>query len=259
MQMATGPRTRVWIVSLTCNMRTRILLWESLWYQDHVSSPEKMFDTLVRTYWIKHFYLRYRVVCLNYHNNPAWYKNMSVLVIKVKLMWYAFADKGLSSQSYGFSSSHVWMWDLAHKESWALKNWCFWTAVLEKTLESSLGFKEIKPVHPKGNQSWIFIGRTHAEGETPILWPSDAKNWLIGKDPDAEKDWGQEKGMTEDEMVGWHHWLNGHGFGYTLAIGDGQGGLACCGSWGRKESDTTERLNWTDGTGCQYLSKIYIA
>ena len=116
-------------------------------------------------------------------------------------------------QSYGFSSSHVWMWELDHKESWVLKNWCFWTVVLEKTLESPLDCKEIQPVHPKGNQSWIFIRKTDAEAEIPILWPPNAKNWLIGKDPDAGKDWGQEeKGMTEDEMVGWHHRPNGHEF-----------------------------------------------
>ena len=121
------------------------------------------------------------------------------------------------------------------------------TVVLEKTLESPLDCKEIQPVHPKGNLSWIFIGRTDAKAETPILWPPDEKSWLIGKDPDAGKDWGQEeKGMTEDKMVGWHHWLNGHGFGWTLGVGDGQGGLACCGSWGRKEWDTTEQLNCTE-------------
>ena len=115
-------------------------------------------------------------------------------------------------QSYGFSSSHVWMWELDSKESWVLKNWGFWTVVV-KTLESSLYSKEIQPVHPKGNQSWIFIGRTDAEAETPILWPPDAKSWLIGKDPDAGRDWGQEeKGTTEDEMAGWHHRLNGHEF-----------------------------------------------
>ena len=137
------------------------------------------------------------------------------------------------------------MWELDYKEGWALKNWCFWTVVLEKTLESLLDCKEIQPVHPKGNQSWMFIRRTDAE--TPILWPLDAKNWLIGKDPDAGKDWGQEeKGMTEDEMVGWHHQLDGYGFGWTPGVGDGQGGLVCCGSWGRKESDTTEWLNWTE-------------
>ena len=118
------------------------------------------------------------------------------------------------SQSYSFSSSHVWMWELDYKESWAPKNWCYWTVVLEKTLESPLDCKEIQPVHPKGNQSWIFIGRTDAEAEIPILWPPDVKNWLIGKDPDAGKDRGQEeKGMTEDEMVGWHHRLNGQEFG----------------------------------------------
>ena len=112
-----------------------------------------------------------------------------------------------------FSSSHVWMWELDYKESWAPKNRCFWTVVLEKTLESPLDCKEIQPVHPKGNQPWIFIGKTDAEAETPILWPPDAKNWLFRKDPDAGKDWRQEKkGTTEDEMVGWHHWLNGHEF-----------------------------------------------
>ena len=120
-----------------------------------------------------------------------------------------FANKGPSSQIYCFSSAHVWMWELDYKESWAAKNWCFWTVVLEKTLESPLDCKEIQPVHSKGNQSWIFIGRTDAEDETLILWPPDVKNWLIGKDPDAGKDWRQEeKGMTEDEMVGWHHQLN---------------------------------------------------
>ena len=124
-----------------------------------------------------------------------------------------FAIKGPSSQSYGFSSSHEWMWELDHKESWAMKNWCFWTVVLEKTLESPLDCK-IKPVHPKGDQSLVFIGRTDVEAETPILWPPDVMNWLIGKDPHAGKDWGQEeKGMTEDEMGGWHHTLDGHEFG----------------------------------------------
>ena len=123
------------------------------------------------------------------------------------------ADKGPSRQSYGFSSSHVWMWELDYKESWVPMNWCFWTVVLEKTLESPLDCKEIKPVHPKGNQSWIFIGRTNTEAESPILWPPDVKNWLTGKDPDAGKDWRQEeKGTTEDKMVGCHHWLNGHEF-----------------------------------------------
>ena len=129
------------------------------------------------------------------------------------LIWHYFASKGPSSQTYGFFSSHIWMWELDYKESWALKNWCFWTVVLEKTLESPLDCKEIKPVHPKGNRSWIFTGRTDAAAETRILWLPDAKNWLIGKDPDAGKDWRQkEKGTTEDEMVGWHHWLNGQEF-----------------------------------------------
>ena len=118
-----------------------------------------------------------------------------------------FANKGPPSQSYGFSSSHVWMWELDYKESWTLKNWCFWTVVLESPWDC----KKIKPVCPKGNQCWIFIGRTDAESETPILWLFDAKNRLIGKDSEAGKDWRQEeKGTTEDEMVGWHHWLNGH-------------------------------------------------
>ena len=139
------------------------------------------------------------------------------------------------------------MWELDYKESWALKNWCFWTVVLEKTPESPLDCQEIQPVHPKGDQSWVYIGRTDFEAKTPILWPSDAKSWLIWKDPDAGNDWGQEeKGMTEEDMVGWHHRLNGHGFGWTPGVGDGQGGLACCRSWGRKELDMTERLNWTE-------------
>ena len=122
-----------------------------------------------------------------------------------------FANKGPFTQSYDFSSSHAWMWELDHKESWAPKNWCFWTVVLEKTLQNPLDCMEIQLVHPKGNQSWIFIGRTDAEAETPVLWPPDAKKWLIRKDSVAGKDWRQEeKGMTEDEMVGWHQWLNGH-------------------------------------------------
>ena len=122
-----------------------------------------------------------------------------------------FVNKGPSSQGYGFSSGHVWMWELDYKESWVLKNWCFWTVVLEKTPESPLDCKEIQPVHPKGDQSWVFIGGSDVEAETPTLWPSDAKSWLIWKDPDAGKVWGQEEqGMTEDEMVGWHHRFNGH-------------------------------------------------
>ena len=128
------------------------------------------------------------------------------------------------------------------------KNWCFWTVVLEKTLESLLDCEEIKPVNPKGNQSWIFIGRTDAEAEATILWPPDAKNWLTGKDPDAGKDWKEEeKGMTEDEMVGWHHQLDGHEFEQAPGIVDGQGNLVCCSPWGHKESDRTEWLNWSEG------------
>ena len=157
-----------------------------------------------------------------------------------------FANKGASSQGYDFSSGHIWMWELDYKESWAVKNWCFWTVVLEKTVESPLDCKEIQPVHPKGIQSLVFIGRTDVEAETPILWPPDAKCWLIWKDPDAGKDWGQEKGTAEDKMVGWHHQLNGHGFGWTPGVGDGQRGLACCSSWGHKESDMTEWLNWIE-------------
>ena len=129
------------------------------------------------------------------------------------------------------------------EESWALKNWCFWTVVLEKTLESPLDCKEIQPIHPKGDQSWVFIGRTDAEAETRILWPPHAKSWLIGKDSDAGRDWEQEeKGTTEDEMAGWHHRLDGRESQWTPGVGDGQRGLACCSSWGCRESDTTERL-----------------
>ena len=137
------------------------------------------------------------------------------------------------------------MWKLACKESWAPKNWCFWTVVLEKTLESPLDCKKIQPVHPKEDQSWVFIGRTDVEAETLILWPPDAKNWLIWKDPDAGKEWRREKGTTEDEMVGWHQQLNGHESEYDPGVGDGQGGLACCSPWSHKESDSTERLNWS--------------
>ena len=139
------------------------------------------------------------------------------------------------------------MWELNYKESWTLKNWCFWTAVLEKTLVSPLDCKEIQPVHLKGDRSWVFIGRTDVEAEILILWSPDGKSWLIWKDPDAGKGWGQEKkGMTGDEMVGWHYRLNGHEFGWTLGVGDGQGGLVCCGSWGQKELDMTEWPNWIE-------------
>ena len=157
------------------------------------------------------------------------------------------ANKGPSSQSYDFSSSYVWMWELGYKESWTPKNWCFWTVMLEKILESPLDCKEIQPVHPKGNQSWIVTGKTDAEAETPILWARDGKNWLIWKDHDAGRDWRQEeKGTTEDEMVGWHHRLDGHEFEQALGVGDGQGGLVCYSTCGCKELDMTEQLNWAD-------------
>ena len=137
------------------------------------------------------------------------------------------------------------MWELDHKESWAPKSWCFWTVGLEKTLECPLDCKEIQPVHPKGNQSWIFIGRTDTEAEAPILWPPDSKNWLTGKDPDAGKEWRkEEKGMTEDEMAGLHHWLDRHEFEQAPRVGNGQGSLESCSPWGHKESDMTEWLNW---------------
>ena len=165
-------------------------------------------------------------------------------ILKSKQRQY-FADKDPFSQSYNFSCSHVWMWELDYKESWAPKNWCFWTVVLEKILESPLDNKEIQPVHPKGNQSWMFIGRTGAKAETPVLWPPDVKRWLIGKDPNAGKDWRQEeKGLTEDEVVGWHNWLSGHNFGQALDVGDREAWLVAV--HGVTESDMTERLNWTE-------------
>ena len=165
----------------------------------------------------------------------------------IKKQRHYFADKGLSSQSYGFSSSHVCKWELDHKENWTPKNWCFWTVVLEKTLDSLLDCKEIQLVHPKGNQSWIFTGRTDGEAEASVLWPPNGENRLTGKVPDAGKDWRRgEKGMTEDEMAGWHYWLDGHEFVQVRGVGDGQGSLACCSPCSCKESDMTERLNWTE-------------
>ena len=138
------------------------------------------------------------------------------------------------------------MWELDRKESWVLMNRCFWAVVLEKTLESPLDSKEMQPVHPKGNQSWIFIGRTDAEAEALVLWPPNGNSWLTGKDPNAGNDWKQKKGTTEDEMVGWRHWLSGHQFEQALWAVDGQRSLACCSPWGHKEADTTERLNWAE-------------
>ena len=135
-------------------------------------------------------------------------------------------------------------WELDYEESWAPKNWCFWTVVLEKILESPLDCQEIKPVNPKGNQPWLFIGRSDAKTEAPIIWAPDAKSWLIRKDPDAGKDWRQEeKGTTEDDMVGWHHRLNGHEFVQAPGVTEGQGGLVGCSPWGCKESDKTEQPN----------------
>ena len=158
----------------------------------------------------------------------------------------------------GFSSGHVWMWELDCKESWALKNWCFWHAVLEKTLESPLDCKDIQPVHLKGNQSWMFTGRTDTKTEIPVLWPPHAKGWLTGKDSDAGRDWEQEeKGMTENEMAGWKHQLNGHEFEWTLGVSDGQGDLVCCDSWSRKESDMTERLIWIELEGLKWTEMFF--
>ena len=165
---------------------------------------------------------------------------------QIKKQRHYFANKSPSTQSYDFSSSHVWMRELDHKENWVPKNWCFWTVVLEKTLESPWDCKEIQPVNSKGNQSWIFMGRTDAEAETPILWPPDAKNGLMWKDPGAGSWWWEEKGMTEDKTVGWHVQLDGHEFEQAPGVGDGQGSLAYCNPWGHKELDTTEQLNWTE-------------
>ena len=149
------------------------------------------------------------------------------------------------------------MWELDLKEGWALKNWCLQTVLMEKTLESPLDWKEIKPVNPKGNQPGIFTGRTDAEAEAPVLWPPGAKNWLIGKHRDPGKDWRQEeKVMTEDEMAGWHHWLNGRESVWAPRVGDGQGGLACCNSWSRKELDMTEQLKWTELNWTELNSRL---
>ena len=170
------------------------------------------------------------------YDQPRWH---------IQKQRHYFANKSPSSQGYGFSSGHVWIWELDSKESWPPKNWCFWTVVLEKTLESPLDCKEIKPVNPKGNQSWPLIGGTDfQQAEAAVLLPPDTKSQLIRKDPDAGKDWRQEeKGMTEDEMVGWQHWLDGHEFEQAPGDGEGQGSLVCCSPWGCKESDTSERLN----------------
>ena len=165
----------------------------------------------------------------------------------IKKPRHYFVNKGPSSQGYGFSSGHVWMWELDCEESWAPKNWCFWTVVLEKTLESLLDCKEIHPVHSKWDQSWVFFGRTDAKGWNSSTLATSCEKFTNWKDSNAGRYWGkEEKGMTEDEMAGWHHWHDGHKSEWTPGVGDGQGGLACCDSWHCKESDTTERLNWTD-------------
>ena len=176
--------------------------------------------------------------CLETKLWPTWQQ--------IKKRRHYFANRGLSNQSYGFSSSHVWMWESDHKEGWAPKNRCFWTVVLEKILENPLDFKEIKPVNSLGNQPWLFIGGTDAEVEAPALWPPDAKSWLIGKDPDAGKYWRQEeKVMTENEMVGWHHWLNGHEFEQAPGDGGEQGSLVCYSSWGcRVRYDLAIEQHW---------------
>ena len=164
-------------------------------------------------------------------------------ILYISICFIYFANKSLYSESYGFSSNDVWMWKLDHKEGWVLKNWCFRTVVPEKTFESSLDCKGIKLVNPKGNQPWILTGMTDAKAEAPILRPPDAKRRLTGKDPDDGKDWRQEeKGITEAEVVGWHHWLCGHEFEQALGDGEEQGSLVCCSPWGCKELDTTEWL-----------------
>ena len=174
-----------------------------------------------------------------------WKESYDQTRLHIQKQRHYFANKGPSSQGYGFSCGHVWIWELDCEESWVLKNWCFWPVVLEKTLESPLDCKEIQPVPSKGDQSWVFFGRTDVEAETPILWPPHVKSWLIGKDSDAGRNWGQEKkGMTEDEMAGWHHRLNADESEWTLGVGDGQAGLACCMGSQRVGHDWVTELNW---------------
>ena len=186
-----------------------------------------------------------------------WKKRYEQLRQHIKNRDIFFVEKGLYRKSYGFSSSHVWMWELDHIEGWVPKNWCFWTVVFKKMLQSPLDCKDIKPLNLKGNQPWIFIRRTNAETETPILWAPDAKSWPIRKGPDAGKDWRQEeKETTEDEMVRWHNWLDGHECEQALGDGEGQKSLAYYSPRGCKKSVTTERLNKATKNECKDKSKI---
>ena len=203
-------------------------------YSDHTSSSLRLRNT---------DFLR-EFAAMKLKDAAPWKKSCDQTRQHIKKQRHYFANKGPSSQSYGFSSSHVWMWESDHIEGWVPKNLCFWTVVLGKTLESPLDCKEIQP---KGDQSWIFTGRTNAKAEAPILWPPDVKNWLTGKDPDAGKDWRQkEKGMAKDEMVGWHRRLDGHEFEQALGVGDGQGSLACYSPQVGKSQ--TRLSDWTKGT-----------
>ena len=198
-------------------------------------------------------HLRFVQTCTFTHFPPL---STTLSGFQTLILWVGWRSSELSvynplSQSYGFSIGHVWMWELDYKESLALKNWCFWTVVLEKTLESPLDCKEIKPVNPEGNQSWIFIERTNVEAEAPILWPPDslAKTLMAGKI--------EGRSTTEDETVGWHHWLDGHEFEQALRVANGQGSLVCCIPWGGKESYMTERQTWTDGTTPKEMQYAY--
>ena len=235
------PNIRVFSNESTLQMR-----WPKYWSFGFSISPSNEYPGLIsfRMHWLDLLAVQGTLKSLLQHHTA------------IKKWRYYFANKGLYSQSCGFSSSHAWMWELDHKEGWTVENLCFRTVVLEKTLESPLNWKEIKLVNPKGNQSWIFIGRTDAEVEAPVLWPPDAKRWIIRKDPDAGKDWRwEEKGMTEDEMVGWHHRLNGHDFEQAPGVGDGQG---VSGMLGHKELDMTEWLICNNSCTSFCLSCVFI-
>ena len=213
-----------------------------IYHQSHKGSPRTLkLGSLSLTQESKQGFLHCRQILyqLSYQGRPIIARQC------IKRQRHHFADKGPYSQGNGLSSSHVWMWELNHKEGRAPKNWCFWTVVLEKILDNPLGRKEIKPVNLKGNQSWTFIGKTDAKAETPILWPPDASSQLIGKDSDVGKDWRwKEKGATEDEMIGWHHWFNGHEPGQTLGDGEvRESWCAVCSPWGWKQPDMTWQLN----------------